>query len=96
METIKTTVDNIIRDLCVKKEGASKINSSEEVLKNALTKKALAHIKFNYFKRGIFSINVDSSPWLYKLSLQKESLLVKLKKEISSVKDIRFHIGAIR
>lgn len=67
--------------------------NSEQVLKKVLTKKQLAHIKFNYFRKGILGISVDSSSWLYSLSLQKEKILSELKKEIKSLKEIRFNIG---
>jgi hypothetical protein len=96
METIKATVNNIIKDLLAKKDDALKVGGAEGFFKNALTKKELGHIKFNYFRKGILSVNVDSSPWLYKLSLQKAKLLLKLQKGISNIKDIRFRIGEIK
>ncbi|MCM8781498.1 MAG: DUF721 domain-containing protein [Candidatus Omnitrophica bacterium] len=96
METIKQTVDVIMKDLFAKTQGKSRIKDSRQVLQNVLTKKELEHIKFNYFKKGILSVNVDSPCWLYKLSLQKEELLAKLKKDICSIKDIRFRIADIR
>lgn len=71
-------------------------NAAEDpraLLKKVLTKRELEHIKFSRFRRGVLSINVDSSVWLYKLSLKKEGLLTKLKKKAGDMKDIRFCLG---
>lgn len=67
----------------------------QALLKRALSKKELKHIKFSYFKKGILGVNVDSSAWLYSLTLQKEDLLARLNKGSSTIKDIRFRIGEI-
>lgn len=67
----------------------------ESSLKKILTKKELAHIKFNYFRKGVLGLNVDSSAWLYKLNMGKEDLLSKLNQKIGNVKDIRLRIGEI-
>ena len=95
MEAIRETVKNVIQGLVVKK-GKTDVAYPEQVLKKILTKKEMGHIKFNYFKKGVLSINVDSSAWLYKLTLQKQDLLSRLKKKTELVKDIHFRIGDIR
>lgn len=95
MEAIKDTVQNVIQAWEDKKRGTS-INDPQALLKKALTKKAGEHIKFNYFKKGILNVNVDSSSWLYSLTLQKENLLDKLRKKSPAIKDIRFRIGEIK
>lgn len=92
MDAIKSTILSVMESLAAKKTQEPAENS-EQVLKKVLTKKQLAHIKFNYFRKGILGISVDSSSWLYSLSLQKEKILSELKKEIKSLKDIRFNIG---
>jgi hypothetical protein len=94
MELIKDTIKNVIQSWRGKKQGSPK-HDPEAVLKKILTKKELGHIKFNYYKRGIFSINVDSSAWLYHLNLRKEDLLAGLRRKFSDIKDIRFFIGEI-
>jgi len=78
-----------------KKSGIS-ADEPQEWLKKVLTKKELGHIKFNYFRKGLLSLNVDSSSWLYSLNLQKESLLEKLKKCSSEIKEIRLRIGEVK
>ncbi|MFH0935882.1 MAG: DciA family protein [Candidatus Omnitrophota bacterium] len=97
METIKATVINVIQELVSKKEGGVQQADVQLLLKKALTKKELKHIKFNYFKKGILGIRVDSSAWLYSLDLKKEKLLVLLNNNPGvQVKSIRFNIGEIR
>ncbi len=97
MEVIKDTVINVIRELSLKKGGDAGRYNPETLLKKALTKKELRHIKFHYFRKGMLGIEVDSSSWLYSLSLKKEKLITKLNAGPSlGVKDIRFIIGEIR
>lgn len=95
MEAIKDTVANVMQGLATKKTGLAD-DHPQGLLKKVLTKKQLEHIKFNYLRKGILSVNVDSSAWLYSFNLQKENLLNKLKKKLRVIKDIRFHIGETR
>ena len=63
-------------------------------LKKAFTKKELEHIKSSYFKDGVLRIGVDSSSWLYALSLKKEEKLDKLRGKFKVIiKEIRFSLG---
>lgn len=77
-----------------KKERRSTSGSPERMLRAALAKKDLQHVRFSYFKKGILGIKVDSSSRLYLLSLRKEDLLERLRKKLNGVKDIRFRLGA--
>lgn len=92
MEAIKDTLQSVIEALEKKRSGAPQENP-EELLKKVLTKKELGHIKFNYFKKGIFGLKVDSSSWLYLLTMQKKDLLLRLQKRIDGVKDLRLRLG---
>ena len=94
MELLKNTVDGVMRGLASKKT-ASPDGSPEEWLKKALTKKELGHIKVKYFSKGVLGLSVDSSAWLYILSLKKEELLNSLKKENPGLKNIVLRIGGI-
>lgn len=97
METIKSTVINVIQELVSKKETGAQQADLQLLLKKALTKKELKHIKFNYFKKGVLGIRVDSSAWLYSLNLKKEKLQALLNNNPGvQVKNIRFNIGEIR
>lgn len=94
MELIKDTVKNIIASLGKTKK--DDLQSNPQVsLKKILTKKELSHIKFNYFRKGIFGIKVDSSTWLYYLNLHKEELLSRLSRVYPEIKEIHFSLGEI-
>lgn len=96
MENIKHTLKTVLEVLEAKKEEFSG-GSPEDLLQKTLSKKELMHIKFNYFKKGILGLSVDSSSWFYHLSLKKEALLAKLgRKSGGSIKDIRFRLGEIK
>jgi len=94
MQTIKYAIKDFMLGLR-KKERLSARSSPERMLKVALAKKDLQHVRFSYFKKGILGIEVDSSSRLYLLSLRKEDLLERLRKKLNGVKDIRFRLGAL-
>lgn len=95
MEQIKDTVRQVLQGLKIKKL-ASPGEDPADWLKKSLTKKELGHIRFKYFRNGILYVDVDSSGWLYSLTLKKERVLNKLNQGKGSVKDIRFRIGETR
>ena len=95
MEAIKDTVANVLKKLSAKKS-ETQDGDPEEWLKKVLTKKELEHIKFQYFKKGLLGVSVDSSSWLYMLSIKKEELLKNLKKLSGNIKDIHFSIGDVK
>ena len=94
MELLKNTVDRLMAGLSAKKTASTGVGP-EQWLKKALTKKELGHIKVKYFHKGILGLSVDSSTWLYALSLKKEELLGKLQKESPELKNITLRIGEI-
>ena len=95
MEAIKDTVASVLKKLSAKKS-ETQDGDPEEWLKKVLTKKELEHIKFQYFKKGLLGVSVDSSSWLYMLSIKKEELLKNLKKLSGNIKDIHFSIGDVK
>ena len=94
MERIKDTLAVLMQGLVEKNQGEFP-SGPEDWLKKALTKKELGHIKVKYFKAGVLGVAVDSSSWLYALTLKKEEILIKLKKESCAVKDISLRIGEV-
>jgi len=93
METVKGIVKNVMQSLEVKKKTPPK-DDPGALLKKALTKQDLKHVKSGYFRAGVLDIEVDSSAWLYHLNLKKAEILNKLRQKASAViKDIRFRIG---
>jgi len=93
MEVIKETINLVMRDLSQKKKISG--DNTQELLKKVLTKKELAHIKCNYFKKGVLGIAVDSSVVYYKLNLKKSQLLEALNAGSFGVKDISFRMGEV-
>jgi hypothetical protein len=95
MEKLKDVIEDVIRNLTTKKLGDKEANP-QEWLKKTLTKKELGHIKFHYFRKGILGVRVDSSVWMYSLSLKKEKLLRKIREYNPGIKEIHFSIGDVR
>ncbi|MFH1191713.1 MAG: DciA family protein [Candidatus Omnitrophota bacterium] len=94
MELLKNTLEEVMRQLGAKKSVFLE-TGPQQWLKKVLTKKELGHIRVKYFHKGILGLSVDSSAWLYILSLKKEELLAALKKENPELKNINFRIGEI-
>ncbi len=92
MEAIKETINNLML-VWGKKKKSEDFYNFENLLNKLLTKKEIGHIKFNYFKKGVLDIKVDSSNWLYYFNLKKKELVVSMRLEVESIKDIRFHLG---
>lgn len=94
MEPIKETINNLMRDWGEKKNNPC-TNNPENLFKKILTKRQLRHIKFNYFRKGRLGLLVDSSAWLYQLSLKKDDLLIEGQKNLSNLKEIYFRLGEV-
>jgi len=92
MEAIKDTIKSVMQSWREKKTSP---NNPEALLRKVFTARELKHIKFHYFKKGTLGVQVESSSWLYHLSLKKPDLLAKISKKSAEIKDIRFHIGEI-
>ena len=94
MEALKDTISAVMQGLEQKKKIAG--DDTRDLLKKVLTKNELAHIKCNYFRKGILGILVDSSAVYYKLNLRKNELINKLGKELSGLQDISLRMGDLR
>jgi hypothetical protein len=94
MERLKNTLDTMMRQLGDQKNTFGGTDP-QLWLKKALTKRELGHIRVKYFSKGILSLSVDSSAWLYILSLKKEAILETLKQVNPEVKNIILRIGEI-
>lgn len=94
MELLKNTLADLMRQLDNKKT-VFQDKGPAQWLKKALTKKELEHIRVKYFSKGVLGLSVDSSAWLYILSLKKEELLKELKKDNPELKNINFRIGEV-
>ncbi|HLD82715.1 MAG TPA: DciA family protein [Candidatus Omnitrophota bacterium] len=94
MEAIKDAIEGLMQALEAKR-AQSPLDAPENILTKLFNKKELAHIKFNYLRKGILTVNVDSSSWLYHLSLRKDDLLSRLRQKDKAIKEIRFRIGEV-
>lgn len=63
----------------------------------AVGNNGLKHSKPVDIKEGILIINVDSSGWIHKFSMDKPAILSKMSKELGNdvIKDIKFRIGEL-
>jgi hypothetical protein len=95
MELLKNTLNEVMRQLDAKK-AVFQDTGPQQWLKKALTKKELGHIRVKYFSKGVLGVNVDSSAWLYILSLKKEELVQAIKKDNPELKNINFRIGELK
>lgn len=66
--------------------------------KAVVGKRAKAHTLPVSLKKGTLSINVDSSAWLYELTLKRREILKKLDSKIkgNKIRLIRFRIGEVK
>jgi hypothetical protein len=83
-----------MRSLQAKSAIAARDNP-EELLKEIFSNKELAHVQFNYFKKGVLHIKVDSSSWLYYFNIHKNEAIEAAGKKSTLIKDIRFRLGEI-
>lgn len=95
MEKIKDLIEDVIRNLTAKNLGDPNADP-QSWLKKTLTKKELGHIKFHYFRKGVLGVRVDSSAWMYSLSLKKEELLKKIRVYNPGIKEMRLSLGDVR
>jgi len=95
MELIKETIQQLIEEWKTKKKLLPK-DGIAQIVHKTLSAKEREHVRLIYCRNGILGLAVDSSAWLYQLTLHKTKLLDKLNKKIKDmqqIKDVRFHIG---
>ena len=94
---IKDVVKNVIAALS---NESPNVNESqiEKIWESAAGKKLAAHSKPVSFKTSRLVVNVDSSGWLYELTMERARILKRLKKKLTKkpVKEIQFRIGEVR
>ena len=96
LDPIKDVVDGIVKGW--KRESTS--FTQDEILKvweKAAGKRLAGHSRPVSFKTKRLIVNVDSSPWLYELTLQRPKILTRLKKSFKKkpVTELQFRIGEI-
>jgi predicted nucleic acid-binding Zn ribbon protein len=94
-EDIGDILKQVIKTIDTKTHGAR-----EEIVNawhKAIEPGAVAHTRPVAIKKDILTVEVDSSTWLYVLSLKKKNILEAMKKTLGNAKieDIKFRIGEI-
>jgi predicted nucleic acid-binding Zn ribbon protein len=93
---IKDVIKGIITDLKTKEE---KEAGFLKVWEKAAGKRAAKHAKPVFFKKKRLVVNVTDSSWLYKLTLDKETLVDKFNKNMKDrkrrIKELQFRVGKV-
>jgi hypothetical protein len=92
-DSVKTVLGDVLRGLKNKDSGCDE-DCLRAALRDIIGDKALTHTKIVYLTKGRIRVNVNSSAWLYELTLRKNPILQALKKKLS-VTDIAFVLGDI-
>lgn len=92
MEAIRDTIKNVMQEWKGRKGSP---HNPEALLKKVFTVREMKHIRFHYLRKGTLGIKVESSSWLYHLSLKKQDLLEKMRLRSPEIKDLRFSIGEV-
>ena len=94
------SIENIVKDVIKNLSGKGRVSEEEinKAWRGAAGDAAAAHTKPVSVKRSVLTINVDSSGWLYELTIKKRELLKKLEGNIrgKQVKGLKFRIGEIK
>ena len=96
METpLKDTIKKVIANLEKREKEELDIVRTWE---SAAGKKASKHTKPAFLKSRRLVVNVSDSSWLYKLTLEKESLIKRFNKNLKGrkkIKELQFRIGEV-
>lgn len=89
MEIIKDTVYRLMQQLDSRQKN-SQSDAISEWLEKTLSAKERKHINSYFESKGVLRFKVDSSSWIYYLSLKKEALLNSIRQSLPRVKEIHF------
>ena len=93
-------VEDVLKDV-LKKWRAGKLEKGLAVKgawAEALGEKEKEHAHPVNFRKGVITVIVDNSSWLYRLTVEKRGILEKFNKVYSGrmkAKDIRFRVGSV-
>jgi predicted nucleic acid-binding Zn ribbon protein len=92
--SIKDVAKDIIKNLS--KERHSKEDRIKEAWEKAAGKKFCAHAQPVSFRKKRLVVNVDSSGWLYELTMRKQKIVSRLRKMLKDdFRELQFRIGRI-
>lgn len=94
-EDIKGIICKVVTK--IERRGIGKKEKALVVWHKIVGEKAASHSRPVNIKRGVLTIEVDSSTWLYEFSLRKKAILKETEKELKAegVKDIKFRMGDV-
>lgn len=94
-EALEGLLRKVMKDL--KKRGLTREDLAE-AWESAAGKRATKHTRASSIRKGTLIVKVDSSPWLYELTLKKRLLLEKLAAKLKdkAPKKLRLRIGDIK
>ena len=93
---LEQVLKDVIKKLSKKRPGEEEIG---EAWTSAAGNAGARHSRPVTFKKGVLTVNVDGSAWLYELTTAKREIVKKLDADLKGkkkVKDIRFRIGDIK
>ena len=95
-----TPLKNILKELI--SELGKKEKEETDILKTwekTVGEKGAKHTKPVFLKTQKLVVNVDNSPWLYKLTTEKSKLIMEFNKNLKKrdkIKQLQFRIGDIK
>ena len=93
MDEVRDVVKDDLHDL-LKREKNLSYQKTSEAWEKIVGPKASAHTKIVHLTKDRIQVNVDSSAWLYELSLKKESIQKEINKKCK-IQEVRFKLGSI-
>lgn len=98
MEDGATPIKDITKDVIERLSGErlSKEDKIKEVWQKAAGRRFLRHAQPTSFRKKRLVVNVDSSGWLYELTMKKERIVSRLRRMLKDdFKELQFRIGRI-
>lgn len=93
-------LEGLLKGIVARLDGAGMLTKEavQEAWEEAAGKKAASHARPLSLSKGVLTVNVDGSSWLYELTTKKRELVKKMQDRIKSkkFKDIRFRIGELK
>ena len=93
MDKIKDIVHDVLEKISSKKPGEQ--IQLQETWKRMVGEGGQRHAAIHGFRDGVLSIHVDSSIWLFQMSLKKKTFLNELQKKNPDIKQVVFKIGKV-
>ncbi len=94
MDEIKDIIQQVIGQIASKKSFSTK--SIQDIWEKTLEAKELSHVRLVNFEDGKLLVFVDSSAWLFQMSIKKRKILSKLNEGHGEIKNIIFKVGKVK